>query len=51
MRFFATISRTDLESLDYADGTTWKTSENADRYVVPDGLILIRSEVINLKDS
>jgi hypothetical protein len=43
MHSFATVSRIDLESLDYADGSSWKARSDTGCHVVPDGLILVGS--------
>jgi hypothetical protein len=43
MHSFETVSRIDLESLDYADGTSWKARNDTACHVVPDGLILVGS--------
>jgi hypothetical protein len=43
LRSFASISRVDLESVEYADGTSWKASELQSCKIVPNRLMLISS--------
>jgi hypothetical protein len=38
---FATISRVDLESVEYADGTSWKASPQQKCHIMPDRLLLV----------
>ena len=41
LQSFASITRVDLESVEYADGTSWKTSAMQSCHIVPDLFVLV----------
>jgi hypothetical protein len=41
---FATISRVDLESVEYADGTSWKASPQQSCHIIPDRFLLVGAQ-------
>jgi hypothetical protein len=43
LRSFASISRIDLNSVDYLDGTSWNTSDRQSCHIVPDEFMLASS--------
>jgi hypothetical protein len=43
LQSFASITRVDLESVEYADGTSWKASATQSCHIVPDLFMLVSS--------
>jgi hypothetical protein len=43
LQSFASITRVDLESVEYADGTSWKASSMQSCHIVPDRFVLVSS--------